>query len=176
MNASQLVKLFLQEDSAAVGLVDSWIRAAALPFRGRLAGDWEDILQEIHLEVFQQLRGGAFQGQARLKTYVWSTAIHTCIDSLRKQATWKFTTLESLQTGLTGATPLDEIQRSSKNRHLLQVLQKTSHDCRELWRLVLDGLNYRQIGARLKINEGTVRVRVHRCRKNAIALRHKLEA
>ena len=175
MNDMELVSHFLRENKSAVTRVDAWIRTAAAPFRHRLGADWEDTLQEIRLEVLQLLRRDSFKGRARLKTYIWSIANHTCIDHLRKKAHWNTTTLETLQADPNSASPLDNIQRVDHNRLLLKVLQKVSPECRQLWRLVLDGLSYRQIGNRLKLNEGTVRVRVHRCRKTAIALRRRLD-
>ena len=47
-------------------------------------------------------------------------------------------------------------------------IQDPAH-CRELWSMILDGLSYREMGVRLAVAEGTLRVRVLRCRQQAVA-------
>ena len=43
-------------------------------------------------------------------------------------------------------------------------------ECQRLWDMLLDGLNYRQMSADLDVAEGTLRVRVLRCRQQATKL------
>ncbi len=174
MNDKALVKRILQEEPDAIHTLETWIAAAAGPYRGRLGAQWEDILQEIRMELLQLFRRSAFEGKAKLKTYIWSVVNHTCIDHLRKHAAWRFTTLEALpvESGKQNS-PLDRILQSDRTQKLLSILEKVSQDCQELWRRILAGQSYQHIGRQLKINEATVRVRVHRCRKKAAALRHK---
>lgn len=176
MNDQAFVNRILREEPGAVNTLEAWIGSAANPYRARFASQWEDILQEIRLEIFQLFRGGDFKGKAKLKTYIWSVVNHTCIDHLRKNAAWRFTSLEAipLEAGSRN-NPLDCIIQSNRTRNLLCVLEKVSKDCKELWHRILLGQSYRHIGQQLKITEATVRVRVHRCRKKAAALRQKFE-
>jgi DNA-directed RNA polymerase specialized sigma24 family protein len=57
---------------------------------------------------------------------------------------------------------------------LMRVLERVSPDCRGMWRLILAGLSYREMSGRLNVAEGTLRVRVLRCREKASALREEL--
>ena len=53
-----------------------------------------------------------------------------------------------------------------ERRHLLG-LEGMSRECRDLWGLILAGLSYREIGTRLGVTEGALRVRALRCRQRA---------
>ena len=170
------IRRVLEEDPGAVDTLESWIRSAAFPYRSRLASQWEDLLQEIRLEAFQLFRDGGLEGKTNLKSYIWTMVNHTCIDHLRKNATWRFTTLEALppESGV-HQDPLAGIRRNNRMRGLLYVLGKVPQDCRDLWRQILAGQSYRQIADSFNISEATLRVRVYRCRKRATELRQQLE-
>ena len=55
-----------------------------------------------------------------------------------------------------------------------EVLDRASQECRELWRMLVLGLSYREMSLRLQVAEGTLRVRVLRCRERAVASRAEL--
>jgi DNA-directed RNA polymerase specialized sigma24 family protein len=59
---------------------------------------------------------------------------------------------------------------------LLRVVDRASPDCRDLWKMIVLGLSYKEMSGRLGVAEGTLRVRVLRCRERAIALRSELMA
>ena len=61
-------------------------------------------------------------------------------------------------------------QREDKDL-LLRVLDRVPQDCRELWRMIVAGLSYREMSLRMSVAEGTLRVRVLRCREKAVAAR-----
>jgi DNA-directed RNA polymerase specialized sigma24 family protein len=48
-------------------------------------------------------------------------------------------------------------------------------ECQKLWRMIVAGMSYRQMSERLEVSEGTLRVRVLRCRKRAMARRDQEE-
>ncbi|MDJ0837781.1 MAG: sigma-70 family RNA polymerase sigma factor [Acidobacteriota bacterium] len=174
MTDQQLVDRFLDNDTEAFQQIDDWIRAASRSFRFRLGDHWEDAQQEIRLEVMRLLRRKSFQGRSSLKTYVWKVVCHSCIDYLRKQHSKTFTTLENLgEKEAVTADPLDSLSQSDTAKALLGILQKVPEECRNLWRMILAGLPYAQMAGSLGISEATTRVRVHRCRQKAAALREK---
>ena len=170
LDDGQLVSGFLAEDHRAIEQLDQWIRRAAHSFRFRLGACWEDELQEVRLEVFQLLRKGNFEGRSSLKSYVWQVANHTCIDFMRKKNLWKFTTLEHVANDLVTQPPRN-LESADEARGLLRLLGKMPSECRKLWQMILSGCPYQQMSDQLNISEGTLRVRVHRCRKKAAALR-----
>jgi RNA polymerase sigma factor (sigma-70 family) len=168
----EVVSQFLRGDAEAVGTVDGWIATAAWPFQRRLSSRWDDVLQDVRLEVTRLLGQGKFRGESSLRTYLWQVVSHTCLDQLRAQNRWQWTDLEAV----------DETARSNghtsshENRDLVRrVLRQVSAECRELWRLIALGHSYREMSLRQGVAEGTLRVRVLRCREKAVALRRRLQ-
>jgi RNA polymerase sigma factor (sigma-70 family) len=163
-----LIEAYLVAEPEAVARVDRWIAAAASPFRSGLQNDWEDALQEVRLETFRLLQSGRFRGASSLKTYLWQVTAHSCIDLLRRRRRRPVEDIEDVPEPVSGApSPLDRVNSTERPRRVLGVLGSMSSECRELWTLVLQGLSYRDIGERLGVAEGALRVRAHRCRKRA---------
>lgn len=173
-----MVNRFLRGDADAVATLDSWISRAAWPYQRRLANRWDDVLQDVRLEVTRLLGEGKFRGESSLRTYLWRVVSHTCLDQIRSQGKWQFTDLETAdQEDGRAAGPLRVAVDDPAERDLLmRVLDRASPDCRDLWKMLLLGLSYKEMSQRLQVAEGTLRVRVLRCRERAIALRSELMA
>jgi RNA polymerase sigma factor (sigma-70 family) len=171
----EIVARFLRGEAEAVGTVDGWIATAAWPFQRRLSSRWDDVLQDVRLEVMRLLGQGKFRGESSLRTYLWQVVSHTCLDQLRSQSRWQWAGLEVLDEGpAAGQAPH---VAGHENRDLIErVLRRVSGECRELWRLIGLGHSYREMSSRLGVAEGTLRVRVLRCREKAVALRQQLLA
>jgi len=169
----EVVSRYLQGDADAVGMVDSWISRAAWPYQRRLSSRWEDVLQDVRLEVTRLLGQGKFRGESSLRTYLWQVVSHTCLDQLRAQGRWQWAGLEVLDDAV--SAPATTVTGGHEDRDLVQrVLQRVSGECRELWRLIVLGHSYHEMSQRLGVAEGTLRVRVLRCRERAVALRGEL--
>jgi RNA polymerase sigma factor (sigma-70 family) len=170
----EVVSRYLQGEVEAVGTVDSWISRAAWPYRRRLSSRWDDVLQDVRLEVTRLLGQGKFRGESSLRTYLWQVVSHTCLDQLRSQDRWQWTELEALEEG-GGNSFAPPATGGHEDRDLVQrVLARVSGECRELWRLIAMGHSYREMSQRQDVAEGTLRVRVLRCREKAVALRREL--
>ena len=172
-----MVARFLRGEREAVGTVDGWISRAAWPYQRRLADRWDDVLQDVRLEVTRLLGQGKFRGESSLRTYLWRVVSHTCLDQLRAQSKWKWADLETLETddGAGGLGHVQPVNREDRDL-LMRVLERVSHECREMWRLIVLGLSYKEMSLRMNVAEGTLRVRVLRCREKATALRADLLA
>ncbi|HKI06479.1 MAG TPA: sigma-70 family RNA polymerase sigma factor [Thermoanaerobaculia bacterium] len=170
-----VVARFLRGEREAVGTVDGWIARAAWPYQRRLADRWDDVLQDVRLEVTRLLGQGKFRGESSLRTYLWRVVSHTCLDQLRAQSKWKWADLETLETadGANGLGHVQPVNREDRDL-LMRVLERVSHECREMWRLIVAGLSYKEMSLRMNVAEGTLRVRVLRCREKATALRQDL--
>jgi len=170
----EMVALFLQGDTEAVGTVDGWISRAAWPYQRRLADHWDDVLQDVRLEVTRLLGQGKFRGESSLRTYLWRVVSHTCLDQIRALK-WKWVDLEEVDQPGSGpeSVPASSARQEDKDL-LLRVLDRVPPDCREMWRMIVAGLSYREMGLRLSVAEGTLRVRVLRCRERAVAARREL--
>lgn len=174
----EMAARFLRGEPDAVGTVDGWISRAAWPYQRRLVNRWDDVLQDIRLEITRLLSQGKFRGESSLRTYLWRVVSHTCLDQIRADGKRQWTDLEELEQGTgEGSSLIDPAPARHEDRDLLQrVLEKVSGDCRDLWRMIVAGLSYRDMSLRLGVAEGTLRVRVLRCREKAIALRAELLA
>ena len=172
----EVVARFLRGEADAVGTVDGWIARAAWPYQRRLANRWDDVLQDVRLEVTRLLGDGKFRGESSLRTYLWRVVSHTCLDQIRSQTKWQWADIETLEQddGRSAGAPFVPVSDPVERDLLLRVLDRASQDCRELWRMLLLGLSYREMSQRLQVAEGTLRVRVLRCRERAVALRDEL--
>jgi len=172
----EVVAGFLRGEPDAVAILNGWIERAAWPYQRRLAHRWEDVLQDVRLEVTRLLVDGKFRGESSLRTYLWRVVSHTCLDQIRSQTKWQWTDLGILDqddgraTGSMQPVGSDPVERDL----LLRVLDRSSQECRELWRMLVHGLSYREMSLRLQVAEGTLRVRVLRCRERAVASRAEL--
>jgi RNA polymerase sigma factor (sigma-70 family) len=172
----EMVAGFLRGDADAVSTVDGWISRAAWPYQRRLAHRWDDVLQDVRLEITRLLSQGKFRGESSLRTYLWRVINHSCLDQIRADGKRQWTDLEELEKGTGGGPPLDPAPAAHEERDLLwRVLARASSDCREMWRMILAGFSYRDMSVRLSVAEGTLRVRALRCREKAIALRAELQ-
>jgi len=170
----EVVSRYLRGDAEAVGTIDGWISRAAWPYQRRLANRFDDVLQDVRLEVTRLLGQGKFRGESSLRTYLWQVVSHTCLDQLRSQGRWQWADLEEIDESR-NALPAAAGGGRHEDRDLVQrVLERVSGECRELWRLIVLGHSYREMSLRLGVAEGTLRVRVLRCREKAVAARAEL--
>jgi RNA polymerase sigma-70 factor (ECF subfamily) len=177
-----LIDGFLDGDGAAVATVDGWIDRAASSYRRRLGHRWDDVLQDLRLEITRLLREERFAGRSSLKTYLYRVVSNRCLNLIRSQRQWRWTEIDELDRGAEPAPgPAAPSGRSASGsrRHetrdlLLRVLEKTSPECRRLWRMIVEGLSYREMKERTGVSEGALRVRVLRCRKTAAEIRDRL--
>lgn len=170
-----LVRSYVEGEPEAHTLVDGWIRSAAFSFRRRLANTWNDLLQDLHLEVFRLLQEGKFKGDSSLKTYVWRVVHHTCVDHCRARNRNREDEMgdpEDMER--LWSKPASQSSRTADRDLLLRVLHEMSEDCRRLWRMIAEGLSYREMSEKLDATAGALRVRVLRCRKKALELRDDL--
>jgi RNA polymerase sigma-70 factor (ECF subfamily) len=167
---AELIAGCLNGENAAAAVLDGWLSAASAPFRRRLGAEGEDLLQEVRLEALRLLRDGRFRGESRLKTYLWRAAVCTCIDALRRRRRRELAFAQDAGPEPPAADPSPlQLALSDEERRLrLAVLESMPAECRELWRMILAGLGYRDIAGRTGVTEATLRVRAHRCRKRAV--------
>lgn len=169
---------YLRGAAGAHETVERWITCAARPYRRRLGERWEDVLQDVRLEITRLLTAGTFRGESSLKTYLWRVVCHTCLDRLRAQSRWQWTEIDGLPEWEAEAILTDPDPGLAKESEdlLLRVVERVSEECRRLWAMVLAGLSYREMSGKTGVSEGALRVRVLRCRKRAIELREELLA
>jgi RNA polymerase sigma factor (sigma-70 family) len=173
------IERFLDGDPAAVAEVDGWLGRAAASYRRRLGEQFDDVLQDVRLEVTRLLQQGRFRGDSSLKTYLWRVTAHTCLDRLRAGSRWSFVEYDG--DTAEAADPAASTVRlprpwNADRDLLLRVLARMEEECRRLWSMLVEGLTYREMSAETGVSEGALRVRVLRCRRRAQELRDQLLA
>ena len=171
----ELIEAYLKGQADAVDRVERWIRSAASAYYRTLAHEWDDVLQDLRLEVFTELGKGRYRGDASVKTYVWRVVSHSCLDRVRSARRWRWTELDDDPEAGGIETPSRRGISHEVADLLLRVLDRIGDDCRELWRRIVEGESYREIGAELGVAEGALRVRALRCRREALRIRDELD-
>ena len=168
----KLIADFLRGEPAAVDTVSVWIGQAAGRYRGRLPAEWQDLRQDLLLEVTAALRSGTFRGGSRLRTFVWRIAHYRCLNRLRDRARQPESELEEGTLDVTdpARTVLERLVERESEDLLVRFLETVPADCRRLWKWILAGRSYREISRQTGISEAALRVRVWRCRRKALIL------
>lgn len=178
MEDAEIIEGYLAGEPAAVTTVDGWLAQAASSFRRKLREQWEDVLQDVRLEVTRLLRAGSFRGESSLKTYLWRVASHTCLDRIRAGRRWSFVEFDPASfegdDAAVAWNPPQSTVWSAERDLLVRVLAAMSEECRRLWRMLIEGLSYREMSERTGVTEGALRVRVLRCRRSAQEVRQQL--
>lgn len=171
---ASLISRLLAGDRDAVERVRVWIRGAFTPYRQRLAPELEDLEQEVLLELTTALRSEKFDGRSRLSTYVRAWVHHKCIDRLRSRRRREWIDIEDLDLPARAPSALDELASSEATELALRVFEEMPEPCRELWRMLEQGMRYQEMSRHLGVAEGTLRARVLRCRRRALQSRDRL--
>ena len=163
-----LIGGFLEGEEQATREILDWIRVSCAAFRRRLIMDWEDVQQQVNVELIRLFRAKRFQGRSSLRTYVWRVASNRCIDLVRKQDRWKVEELsETVDLPAADPTPLQQVLRSEETALRLEVLNGMPEACRRLWRMIGAGRSYLEMSQVVGVTQGALRVRISRCRKQA---------
>ena len=152
-----LIAAYLQGEAEAVAAMEVWILRAARSYRRRLDHCWDDVLQDLQLEVYRLLAGGRFRGEAALSTYLWRVVSHTCLDRIRRRSASArpSSTRRCWKVGDAATAISAERRRWSESRDLVQrVLAEVPEECHRLWEMVLAGHSYREMSAALEHRRG----------------------
>src|SRR4028118_276493 len=79
----EMAARFLRGEADAVATVDGWISRAAWPYQRRLVNRWDDVLQDIRLEITRLLSQGKFRGESSLRTHPGRAASPSSRDHTR---------------------------------------------------------------------------------------------
>ena len=164
---------FLREEPTAVATVRDWVEAMVRG--GWRLPDQEAVVQEIMLELTLLMRRGQIPETDRFRSYVLTVARHTCIDIHRREALRATEDLpEEPPSPREDDDPETRLLARRKMRMARSILQSLTEDCRKLLSLVYrEGLKAKEVGERLGLSAGNVRVKTHRCLEAARAMREE---
>ncbi len=167
----ELVADFLHSEPEAAATISLWIKQAAGRYRPQLRSEWDDLLQDLLLEITSVLLEGEFRGDSKLRTYVWRIVHYRCLNRIRDRARRPESELGDQAVHLPDpARPvLDRLVERESEDLLRRFLESVPAECRQLWELILAGRSYREISCETGVSEGALRVRVLRCRQKALA-------
>lgn len=163
-----LLQGFVEGGEEALSRVRGWADAVVHLGNWRF-DDPEDVVQEILLKLVQVLKENRYRKRSSFKTFVFSVAKHTCIDRYRRGRIAREVPLTDDAIKVSGEEQAETaLQREERRQFVRFVFQQLSQECQQLWKWVYyEGLPTAQIGSRLGISSGNVRVRVHRCLERA---------
>lgn len=146
--------------------------------------DPEGAVQDILLKLLRLVSAGKVREPGGFLKMVRTVAKYTCVDLYHADRTRA--SRETSATADEDEAPFDPpsdddgpdegYDRRERYEFLLYVYQRLPAACRELWDLVYrEGKSAAEVGERLGIRAGNVRVRVHRCLETARGLARGFE-
>ncbi|MBN1791840.1 MAG: RNA polymerase sigma factor [Bacteroidales bacterium] len=173
-NLNRLIKGYIKGDAREFFIITGWIEKVVNNYNWGLKDYSEDIIQDVRLKVYLNLKESKFRRASMLKTYVYRIAKYTCIDFLRKSYSQQVTNDTSLIENMAESNPFDGMIKKEKEQIAHTILEELAAMCRETLHLVfVEKLTYNEISAILNIAEGTVKSRVFRCIGKALQLKEK---
>lgn len=143
--------------------VATWLRGItrrSLAAAGRRVDDSEDIVQEALLAM--HLKRDTWDEMQPLEPWLRAIARHKLVDHLRRGGVADHVDIEDLIDSL-AAPANDPAGSAAAARHLLAGLPERQRHIVE--GISLEGQSAREVGARLGMSEGAVRVTLHRALK-----------
>ncbi len=120
-----------------------------------------DATQEVFIKVWEKLPG--FRHESSISTWIFRITVNTCLMQLRKAAGSKETSMEfvpDLQQ------EDDQQEQTEKLRKLYACIQQLDETGKLIILLVLESVAYADIAQIVGISEETLRVKIHRIKKN----------
>lgn len=137
----------------------------------RLVGDRhdaEDVAQDAYLRIFRGLDG--FREEARFETWMYRIVTNSAMSVLRRRGRFGVIVRDE---DLDVAVPDRPAEQAADRDSLVRAMEVLPSGQRTvLWLKDVYGLSCREIGDELGIEEGAVKVRLHRARKR---LRERLQ-
>ncbi len=140
-------------------------------FAARRLRDWgaaEDVAQEAISRALEAMQGGRIEKPEALPAFLFQTALHVCLRRIRsagreRKALQKF---GASGAGDGGEGPLSALLSAERRASVIKALERLESDDRQLLEMTFrDDLDSEDIGRRLGVTPGAVRVRRHRALK-----------
>jgi RNA polymerase sigma-70 factor (ECF subfamily) len=173
-NLNQLINGYIKGEAREFYIITGWIEDVVSNFNWGLKEYTEDIIQDVRLKVYLNLKQNRFHKASLLKTYVYRIAKYTCIDFLRKSHHLSIIRDADISGLVEDGDASHEVIEKEKEEIAQTILKELAEVCREILQLVfVERLHYSEISSILNIAEGTVKSRVSRCTGKALQLKEK---
>jgi RNA polymerase sigma-70 factor (ECF subfamily) len=174
-NSRRLVEGFLQGRPREYFEITNWINEVVKNEYWGLREHWEDIIQDVKLKLYINLKQKRFRHTSSLRTYVSRIAKYTCIDYLRKKYRRQELSTDASDFDIKEEADLfNKLLQKEQEEIFRQVFRQLSEMCQKVLRLAfLEKQPYKAISLKLGIPEGTLKSRISRCIEKAVRLRKK---
>ena len=141
------------------------VHRLALRMCGGRAEDAQEVAQEAFLAAWRGLP--RFRGQCRFSSWLYKLTANAAVDHLRREKRRPAAVpLENAGEPADPHTPQEELERRELHRAVQQALDRLTPEHREVLLLrQMQGLSYQEIGAALSLEEGTVKSRISRAKR-----------
>jgi len=119
----------------------------------------QDLLQETFIAVWNNME--KFRGDAKWSTWIYRIAVNTCLSHLRK----KKDVVMDIENTAFSMLPEDVNNKEHEVQLLYKCISQLQQTDRLIITLVLEDKPYEEIAAVTGITEATLRVKIHRIKK-----------
>lgn len=139
----------------------------------RMVGDRDDaadMTQEAFIKAYGSL--GSFRGDSRFSAWLYRITTNVCLDHLRARARKKQVSLDDddgqeFELPDMRAMPEEQLMRKLSMQAVRRGLERLAPEHRQILIMrELGGMSYAEISSALSLEEGTVKSRIFRARKN----------
>ena len=130
--------------------------------------DAEDVLQEAMVVLWERVRSGSFEYQAKLSTYIYATARNIWFRRLARHRRELPATEETFDVAADDATPLEEMEENERVAAVQKAMEQIGNPCRDLLLLFYwEERSMEEIAMKLGFaNADTVKSKKYQCKKS----------
>lgn len=131
------------------------------------ADDAEDILQEAVVVLWERVRAGSFEYQAKLSTFLYATAKNIWFRRLARQRRELPSSDKALDAAAGDPDPLEELEENERILAVQKAMEKIGNPCRDLLLLYYwEEESMEEIARKLGFaNADTVKSKKYQCKK-----------
>lgn len=128
--------------------------------------DAEDILQEALVVLWEKIRSGSFEYQAKLSTYIYATAKNIWFRRLARRREFPVSK-DDFETATEDATPLEELEENERITAVQGAMEQIGNPCRDILLLYYwEERSMEEIALELGFaNADTVKSKKYQCKK-----------
>jgi RNA polymerase sigma factor (sigma-70 family) len=129
--------------------------------------DAEDVLQESLIVLWERIRKGTFEYQAKLSTFIYATAKNIWFRKLAQQRREFPSTSETFEIPSGDSTPIEEMEENERIFAVEQAMEEIGNPCRDILLLYYwEEQTMEEIAVKLGFaNADTVKSKKYQCKK-----------
>lgn len=134
---------------------------------------FDDLYQEVLINIWQGME--SYRGEAKMSTWIYRTAINTCISSYRRNlrhSAAHVDRLSDLKLDIEAGMDSNRLEEYHKLQSLISKLNPVDKAIISLW---LDEKSYTEISAIIGISSSNVAVKLHRIKEKLTTMAREEE-